>query len=169
MSDVSIALLGSGFVAEFYMQGLANVPGHKVVANYSQGEARAQQFARRWSIAEPTTDLKKLIGRRDIDLYIIALPNQVHLTVSLELSRAGKNQVCTKPLGRILDTRCIPLSMPPAPNGAEYPIPNEQALLRFRELLTAWRAKLLVEGWEPAAMDKPAADIWDVLGSGVRI
>ena len=100
MSDVSIALLGSGFVAEFYMQGLANVPGHKVVANYSQGEARAQQFARRWSIAEPTTDLKKLIGRRDIDLYIIALPNQVHLTVSLELSRAGKNQVCTKPLGR---------------------------------------------------------------------
>jgi predicted dehydrogenase len=100
MSDVSIALLGSGFVAEFYMQGLANVPGHKVVANYSQGEARARDFARRWSIPESTTDLKKLIARSDIDLYIIALPNQVHMLVSLELSRAGKNQVCTKPLGR---------------------------------------------------------------------
>jgi len=100
MSDVSIALLGSGFVAGFYMQGLANVSGHKVVANYSQGEERARQFARRWSIADPTTHLEKLIGRRDIDLYIIALPNQVHLPVSLELSRAGKNQVCTKPLGR---------------------------------------------------------------------
>jgi len=100
MSDVSIALLGSGFVAGFYMQGLANVSGHKVVANYSQGEERARQFARRWSIADPTTHLGKLIGRRDIDLYIIALPNQVHLPVSLELSRAGKNQVCTKPLGR---------------------------------------------------------------------
>jgi predicted dehydrogenase len=100
MSDVSIALIGSGFVAEFYMQGLANVPGHKVVANYSQGGERARQFGRRWSIAESTTDLEKLIGRRDIDLYIIALPNQVHLPVSLELSRAKKNQVCTKPLGR---------------------------------------------------------------------
>jgi predicted dehydrogenase len=100
MSNVSIALIGSGFVAEFYMQGLANVPGHKVVANYSQGGERARQFAGRWSIAESTTDLEKLIGRRDIDLYIIALPNQVHLPVSLELSRAKKNQVCTKPLGR---------------------------------------------------------------------
>ena len=100
MSDVSIALLGSGFVAEFYMQGLANVPGQTVVANYSQGEERARQFARRWCIAESTTDMEKLIGRRDIDLYIIALPNQVHLPVSLDLSRAGKNQVCTKPLGR---------------------------------------------------------------------
>ncbi len=100
MSDVSIALLGSGFVAEFYMQGLANVPGHKVVANCSQTDERARQFARRWGIPESTTDLETLIARRDIDLYIIALPNQVHLPVSLELSRAGKNQVCTKPLGR---------------------------------------------------------------------
>jgi len=100
MSDVSIALLGSGFVAEFYMQGLANVAGHKVVANYSRGEERAREFARRWFIAESTTDLDQLIARRDIDLYIIALPNQVHLPVSLALSHAGKNQVCTKPLGR---------------------------------------------------------------------
>jgi len=100
MSDVSIAVLGSGFVAEFYMQGLGNVPGHNVVANYSRGEERARQFARYWSIPESTTDLEKLIGRRDVDLYIIALPNQVHLPVSLDLSRAGKNQVCTKPLGR---------------------------------------------------------------------
>jgi predicted dehydrogenase len=100
MSDVSIALLGSGFVAEFYLQGLANVAGHKVVANYSRGEERAREFARRWFIAEPTTDLDQLIARRDIDLYIIALPNQVHLPVSLALSHAKKNQVCTKPLGR---------------------------------------------------------------------
>ncbi|HVP47971.1 MAG TPA: Gfo/Idh/MocA family oxidoreductase [Bryobacteraceae bacterium] len=100
MSEVSIALLGSGFVAEFYMQGLANVHGHRVVANYSRVEARAREFALRWSIPEWTTDLGKLIARSDIDLYIIGLPNEAHLPVSLELSRAGKNQVCTKPLGR---------------------------------------------------------------------
>src|SRR5690348_11202039 len=98
MSDVSIAMLGSGFVAEFYMQGLANVHGHRVVANYSRDRARAKDFAQRWSIPESTDDLAKLIGRRDIDLYIIALPNEAHLPVSLDLSRAKKNQVCTKPL-----------------------------------------------------------------------
>ena len=100
MNDVSIALLGSGFVAEFYMQGLANVHGHKVVMNYSRDEIRAKNFADRWSIAKWTTDLPKLIKRTDIDLYIIALPNEAHMPVSLELSRLGKNQVCTKPLGR---------------------------------------------------------------------
>jgi predicted dehydrogenase len=103
MTDVSIALIGSGFVAEFYMQGLANVNGHRVVINYSRDEARAKNFAERWSIGKWTADLAKLIKRTDIDLYIIALPNEAHLPVSLELSRLGKNQVCTKPLGRTRD------------------------------------------------------------------
>src|SRR2546429_9603906 len=100
MNDTSIGLLGSGFVAEFYMEGLANVHGHRVVANYARDKKRAKDFARRWSIPESSTDLGKLIARSDIDLYIIALPNEAHLPVSLELSRAKKNQVCTKPLAR---------------------------------------------------------------------
>ncbi|MBI3472497.1 MAG: Gfo/Idh/MocA family oxidoreductase [Candidatus Solibacter usitatus] len=93
-------MLGSGFVAEFYMQGLANVGGQRVAVNYSRGRKRAGEFARRWSIPESTTDLGALIARDDIDLYIVALPNEEHLPVSLALSRARRNQVCTKPLAR---------------------------------------------------------------------
>lgn len=100
MNDVRIAMLGSGFVAGFYLQGLADVRGQQVVANYSRGSGRARAFARAWSIPEPTTNLDQLIRRDDIDLYVIALPNEEHLPVSLELSRAKRNQVCTKPLAR---------------------------------------------------------------------
>jgi predicted dehydrogenase len=100
MSDVRIALLGSGFVAEFYMQGLANVAGQRVVSNYSRSDERARTFAERWNIAAATTDLDPLIARNDIDLFIIALPNEEHLPVSVKLSGAKRNQVCTKPLGR---------------------------------------------------------------------
>jgi predicted dehydrogenase len=100
MTTVRIAMLGSGFVARFYMQGLANVNGHEVVANYSRKKDRARTFAQEWLIPEPTTDINKLIRRNDIDLYIIALPNEEHLPVSLALARAKRNQVCTKPLGR---------------------------------------------------------------------
>ena len=100
MSNVCLAMLGSGFVADFYLQGLANVNGQQVAVNLSRTSRRAKQFARRWSIPESTTDLEGLIARTDIDLYVIALPNEVHLPVSLLLSRAKKNQVCTKPLGR---------------------------------------------------------------------
>jgi predicted dehydrogenase len=100
MNDVRIAMLGSGFVADFYLQGLANVNGQQVVVNFSRTPLRAKEFARRWSVPDSTTDLNALIARSDIDLYVVALPNEVHLPVSLALSRAGKNQVCTKPLGR---------------------------------------------------------------------
>ncbi|HYI94993.1 MAG TPA: Gfo/Idh/MocA family oxidoreductase, partial [Bryobacteraceae bacterium] len=100
---VRIAMLGSGFVAEFYMQGLANVPGHEVVLNYSRTPRRAKAFANRWGIQATSTNLDAVIALNDIDLYIIALPNQEHLPASLKLSKAKRNQVCTKPLARNRD------------------------------------------------------------------
>jgi predicted dehydrogenase len=100
MKNIRIAMLGSGFVADFYMQGLANVNGHEVAANYSRIRKRARAFGEQWGIGESTTDLGSLVARDDIDLYVIALPNEAHLPVSLELAKAKKNQVCTKPLGR---------------------------------------------------------------------
>ncbi len=97
---VRIAMLGSGFVAGFYMQGLDNVNGHEVVANFSLNRRKAQAFAGQWHIPEPTTNLAKLIERDDIDLYVIALPNEAHMPVSVLLSQMKRNQVCTKPLAR---------------------------------------------------------------------
>lgn len=100
MKTVSIAILGSGFVADFYMQGLSNVNGQEVVANYSRSAKRAKAFAKRWDIPVSSTDLEALIARDDVDLFLIALPNEEHLPVSKALSKARRNQVCTKPLGR---------------------------------------------------------------------
>jgi predicted dehydrogenase len=100
MKTVNIAMLGSGFVAEFYMQGLANVNGRQVVVNYSRSAKRARAFGSRWDIPEQATKLDKVIARDDIDLFIIALPNEEHLPASLALAKAGRNQVCTKPLAR---------------------------------------------------------------------
>lgn len=100
MKTVNIAMLGSGFVAEFYMQALANVNGQQVVVNYSRSRKRARTFAERWQIPESSTDLVQLVTRDDIGLYIIGLPNEAHLPAALALAKAGRNQVCTKPLAR---------------------------------------------------------------------
>lgn len=100
MKTTHIAMLGSGFVADCFMQGLANVPGQEVVVNYSRSEGRARLLSNKWQIPESSTDLDSLIARRDIDLYIIALPNDLHLPVGVALAQAGKHQVCTKPLAR---------------------------------------------------------------------
>ena len=100
MKNVRIAMLGSGFVADFYLQGLANVNGQEVAVNYSRSKPRGAAFAKKWDIAETSSDLDAVIARSDIDLYIIALPNEIHLPVSLKLSKAKRNQACTKPLAR---------------------------------------------------------------------
>lgn len=103
MQPVRIGMIGSGFVAGFYMQGLANVNGHEVRACYSRDAAKAKEFAAQWEIAESTDNLDAFLHREDIDLFIIALPNEAHLPVSLALSKLRRNQVCTKPLGRNRD------------------------------------------------------------------
>jgi predicted dehydrogenase len=97
---VRIAMLGSGFVAGFYMQGLANVNHQEVVINYSRASKRAKSFAQEWGIPESSTNLAKVIARDDIDLFVIALPNELHMDAALQLAAARRNQVCTKPLAR---------------------------------------------------------------------
>lgn len=100
MKTVRIAMLGSGFVAEFYMQGLANVNGQEVAVNWSRDRKRAAAFGKRWRIPEQSTGLGAVIAREDIDLFVIATPNQEHLPMALALAAEKRHQVCTKPLAR---------------------------------------------------------------------
>lgn len=97
---VRIGLLGCGFVATFYMQGLAEVPNQQVVAVYGRDAARAAAFAARWDIPSASDDMPALAARPDIDLLLIALPNKLHLEAALLAAAHGKHVVCTKPLGR---------------------------------------------------------------------
>ncbi len=97
---VRIGLLGCGFVATFYMQGLSEVPGQEVVAVYGRDPAKAADFAARWGIAEASDDMAAVAARPDIDLLLIALPNKVHLEAVRLAAAHDKHLVCTKPLGR---------------------------------------------------------------------
>ena len=98
--SVRIGLLGSGFVANFYLQGLQDVAGWTIPVVASVHQERAEAFARRWSIPEATTDVEGVIRRKDLDLIVLAVPNYVHRDLALACARAGKNMVCTKPLAR---------------------------------------------------------------------
>lgn len=100
MKTVRIGMLGSGFVADFYMQGLSDVNGQEVVLNYSRSADRARAFGKKWEIPEMTTSLDAAIARDDVDLFVIALPNEEHLPTAQKLAKAKRNQVCTKPLAR---------------------------------------------------------------------
>src|SRR5215217_8049168 len=97
---VSLGLLGSGFVAEFYMDGLRDVPGAHVVANYSRSGERAEEFGRRHAIPRRYTDVPALCADAEVDIVVVALPNHMHVDAIREAAANGKAIVCTKPLAR---------------------------------------------------------------------
>ena len=76
---VNLGLLGSGFVAEFYMEGLRDVPGAHVVANYSRSAERAEEFGDRHGIPHQYTDVEALCADDEVQIVIVALPNHMHL------------------------------------------------------------------------------------------
>ncbi len=128
--SVRIALLGSGFVSNFYMLGLADLSGWEVVVVASPNAAHAAAFAEKWGIAESSSDMSAAIKRDDVDLVVIGAPNYVHKDLALECCKAGKHMVCTKPLAR---------------SGAEA-----------REMLEAVRAAGVMHGYAETEVFSPA-------------
>jgi predicted dehydrogenase len=97
---VKLGLLGSGFVSDFYMAGLRDVPGAEVVANYSRSRERAEEFGRRHGIPRQYTTMETLCADPEVQLVVIGLPNHLHVDAARVATAAKKAMVCTKPLAR---------------------------------------------------------------------
>jgi predicted dehydrogenase len=97
---VRLGLLGSGFVADFYLDGLRDVPDTRVVANYSRSGERAAAFAERRGTERRYTEMDELCRDPEVDMVVVALPNHLHLDAVRLAAAAGKAIVCTKPLAR---------------------------------------------------------------------
>jgi predicted dehydrogenase len=59
---------------------------------------RGRDAAAKFNIPEVVTDYRKLLGRADIDVISIALPNYLHAKVTLDALRAGKHVMLDKPM-----------------------------------------------------------------------
>src|SRR5258708_1860981 len=93
-------LLGSGFVSNLHMLGLRDLSGWDVPVVASPNPEHAAAFAKKWNIAESTSNVADVIQCSDIDLVVIGAPNYVHKDLAIQCAKAGKHMVCTKPLAR---------------------------------------------------------------------
>ncbi|NJN28175.1 MAG: Gfo/Idh/MocA family oxidoreductase [Cyclobacteriaceae bacterium] len=101
MKNKKIAILGTGFISDFYTSTLhSQRSGDRVVMAFSRSIARAGRFAEKWGIPHYTDKLSDAVGHTDVDTVIIGLPNHLHLEAVQAAARAGKSVLCTKPLGR---------------------------------------------------------------------
>jgi len=97
---IGIGILGSGFIADSYADSLLDVRDAVLVAAYSRTAERVSSFAARWSVPATYTDVAALCADPDVELVVVALPNELHLEAVRAVAAAGKGVICTKPLAR---------------------------------------------------------------------
>ena len=100
---IKVGLIGCGNIgARAHLPACAQNPETEVVAVCDIIGERAQAAAEQAG-ATPYTDYRQLLERQDVDMVIIALPNDLHAEASIAAAEAGKHVLCEKPMALTLE------------------------------------------------------------------
>ena len=104
---LNIGMVGYGFMGRTHSNAFAQAPhffdlAYKPVLKTicARNAEKAQAFAEQWGYESSTTDWRKLVDDKSIDLIDIASPNDTHMDIAIAAAKAGKMVMCEKPLGR---------------------------------------------------------------------
>jgi myo-inositol 2-dehydrogenase/D-chiro-inositol 1-dehydrogenase len=98
MDTVRVGLVGSGFVTAIHADALRRVPDVVLVGVASPTPGQAAKFATERGISYHATDYRTLYDRKDIDLVVLGLPNDLHCEAAVLAAQAGKHVVVEKPM-----------------------------------------------------------------------
>jgi predicted dehydrogenase len=106
---LNIAMVGSGFIGKAHSNAFRQV-GHFFDSPYKlhlkalcgRSPAKAEAAAAQWGWDETATDWRQVVGRKDIDVVDIAVPNALHAPIAIAAAEAGKIVWCEKPLATSL-------------------------------------------------------------------
>src|ERR1700678_4414819 len=93
-----VAVIGAGAIGQDHLASFRLHPSATVVALAEVSRKRGRETAERFGVPDVATDYRTLLGRGDIDVVSIALPNYLHAGVALDALRAGKHVMLEKPM-----------------------------------------------------------------------
>lgn len=99
---MNIAIIGTGFVADYYMTTLANHPGLKLAGVYDRSAARLEEFARFHKVATYDS-AEAAVNDPAVGIVVNLTTPESHFEISLLALKAGKHVYCEKPLAMSLD------------------------------------------------------------------
>lgn len=94
---MKIGTIGTGFIVEWFLGAVAQLPDVEAVAVYSRKETTGQALADKFSIQSVYTDLTEMLQNPQIDTIYIASPNSLHYPYAKQALQAGKHVICEKP------------------------------------------------------------------------
>ncbi|MDB6165281.1 MAG: oxidoreductase domain protein, partial [Lacunisphaera sp.] len=98
-SDVRVAVVGLNGRGKNHLTSLSKIPGVRVVAICDVDTAVLEKTAKTLPAGVKTyTDVRELLGARDIDAVTIATPNHWHSLMAIWACEAGKDVYVEKPV-----------------------------------------------------------------------
>ncbi len=94
----SIAIVGCGFVADYYLQSLPLHPELKLVGVMDRNSDRSSKFAAYHSISRVYASLEELLADDNVDIVLNLTNPSSHYSVSKAALEAGKHVYSEKPL-----------------------------------------------------------------------
>jgi xylose dehydrogenase (NAD/NADP) len=91
-------ILGTARINRRVIPAIALARRSELVAVASRDRARAEAYARKWSIPRAIAGYQALLDNSSIDAVYIPLPNTDHVPWTLAAIAAGKHVLCEKPL-----------------------------------------------------------------------
>ena len=96
-SFMKIAIIGTGFVADYYMTTLANHPQLVLAGAYDCDAMRLRQFAAYYKVAT-YPDFGAILADREVGIVVNLTTPESHYSLSKQALEAGKHVYCEKPL-----------------------------------------------------------------------
>ncbi len=94
---VKFAVIGTGWIAESFVEGTKLVDGLEFSAVYSRSKEKGESFAKPFGGAEVFDNIDNL-AKSDVDAVYIASPNSLHYEQSKLMLENGKHVICEKPI-----------------------------------------------------------------------
>lgn len=97
MKSFNWGILGTGGIAQAFVDDLSRAEGHHVIAIGSRSIEKAQSFAKPIRGATAHGSYSELVADKKVDAIYVATPHPMHLEHSLLAMNAGKPVLCEKP------------------------------------------------------------------------
>jgi UDP-N-acetyl-2-amino-2-deoxyglucuronate dehydrogenase len=96
-SELGFAIVGTGMIARYHAQAIADTPGARLAALCASSPERAAEAAAHFGVAADHR-LDAVLARPDVDVVCICTPSGLHAEQAIAAARAGKHVLVEKPL-----------------------------------------------------------------------
>jgi predicted dehydrogenase len=97
VNPIRWGILGTGWIASEFAQGLMRLPDAELVAVGSRTLEPAQRFAERYGVPHRHAGYEALARDTHVDVIYVATPNPLHREHTILCLEAGKPVLCEKP------------------------------------------------------------------------